>query len=134
MERTFSMRKLSNFLLIIGLMSLLSACGEEKVDKATAEKYVTKAEAVVLDLNEANYEAIYEQFDKTMKAGLPVEEMEGLTPVIEASGEFEAFDDSVVEKNEGYYVVVLVGVYSNDKRVFTISFNEEDEIGGLYIK
>jgi|SRR5699024_254028 len=128
------MRKLNYFLLAIGVMFLLSACGEEKVDEATAEKYVMKAEQVVHHLNDENYEAVYEQFDKTMKVGLPVEEMEGLAPVLEASGKFEAFDDSVVEKNEGYYVVVLVGEYSDDKRVFTISFNEEDEIGGLYIK
>lgn len=128
------MRKLNYFLFTIGLMMLLSACGEEKVDEATAEKYVAKAEELVLDLNEENYEAVYEQFNQTMKAGLPVEEMKGLGPVIEASGEFEAFDDAAVELNEGYYVVVLVGKYSNDKRVFTISFNEADEIGGLYIK
>ncbi|HLR42299.1 MAG TPA: DUF3887 domain-containing protein [Pseudogracilibacillus sp.] len=128
------MKRLSYFLLAIGLIIVLSACGEERVDEATAEKYVAKAEEVVLDLNEANYEAVYEQFNTTMKAGLPVEEMKGLGPVIEASGEFDAFDDSVVEMNDGYYVVVLVGLYSNDKRVYTISFNEEGEIGGLYIK
>lgn len=128
------MKKLSSLLLLIAFILILAACSNDKVDKETADKYVAKAEEVVGHLNEAAYELIYEQFDKTMKIGLPVEEMEGLTPIIEASGEFEQFGDSVVELNDGYYVVVIEGDYSEDRRVYTISFNEDDEIGGLYIK
>lgn len=34
----------------------------------------------------------------------------------------------------GVYVTVLVAKYSEKKRVYTISFNEAEEIVGLFIK
>jgi len=116
------------------LMLLLAACGGNKVDDATAEKYITQAEEIVALLNEQHYEEIHAKFNDEMKAGLPVEDMEELTPIIEESGNFQEMDKASVEEEDGLYVTVLVAKYSNENRVFTITFNEDEEVAGLFIK
>src|SRR5699024_72341 len=105
------------------------ACGGNKVDDATSEKYITKSEEIVSLLNEGNYEEVFAQFDEEMKAGLPVNDMEELTPIIEESGDFEEIDKSSVEE-DGYYVTVLVAKYSEENRVFTVSYNDKEEVAG----
>jgi len=121
-------------ILVTMLMLLLAACGGNKVDDATAEKYITQAEEIVALLNEQHYEEIHAKFNDEMKAGLPVEDMEELTPIIEESGNFQEMDKASVEEEDGLYVTVLVAKYSNENRVFTITFNEDEEVAGLFIK
>lgn len=122
--------------MVVGaiIVFTLAACGGNKVEDATAKKYIAKAEELVSLLNEAKYEEIHAMFDERMKTDLSVEQMVNLTPIIEESGEFEKIDKSSVEEKEGYYVVVLVGKYSEGKRIYTISFNEQEEVAGLFIK
>lgn len=126
-------RKLFAMLSMI-IMLGLAACGGNKVDDATSEKYTEKAEEIVSLLNEGNYKEVRAKFDNQMKDELSEEQMEELTPVIEKSGSFEKIDKSSVEEKDGFYIVVLVGKYSKENRVFTVTFNGEDEVAGLYIK
>lgn len=128
------MRK--KFVMVVAtfVLVLLAACGGNAVDDATAEKYSQQAEDVIHLLNDGDYEAVFELLNDDMKAGLPVNEMEGLTPIIEESGEFEEIDKASVEEQEGIYVTVSRAKYTDKNRIFTISFNSDDEIAGLFIK
>lgn len=112
----------------------LVACGSNKVDKKASEKYITKAEEIVSLLNEGKYKEVHAKFDNQMKAGLPEDKMTELTPLIEKSGKFEKIDKSSVEEKDGLYVVILVAKYSKETRVFTVSFNDKEEVAGLFIK
>lgn len=113
---------------------MLAACGGEKVDDATAEKFIAKAETVVGLLNDGKNEDVHAMFDEIMKEGLPVRDIEQLTPFIEQSGKFEKVNKSSIEESNGVYVIVLAVNYSEENRIYTISFNEEEEIAGLYMK
>jgi len=127
------MRKILSVLLGSLVALLLVGCGSN-VDDATADKYIEQAKAVVENLNNENYEDIQAQFDAKMKANLTTEQMAELAPIIEASGQFQEFDKQSVEEKDGYYTTILVAKYSEENRIYTISFNEQDEIVGLYIK
>lgn len=120
--------------IVITTLIALVACGGNKVDDATAEKYIAKAEEIVALFNKGAYGEIHVMFDEQMKTGLPEDEMEELAPIIEGSGDFEDIDKASVEELDGYYVVVLVANYSEEDRVFTISFNDQEEVAGLYMK
>ncbi|MFA8439494.1 DUF3887 domain-containing protein [Pueribacillus sp. YX66] len=128
------MKRMILMMLSVIALIILVACGGNKVDDATADKFTEKAEEVVTLLNDGNYEDVYAMFNEEMEAGLPVEDMEELTPVIEQSGDFKQIDKASVEEKDGYYIVVLVANYSEEDRVFTISFTENEEIGGLFIQ
>lgn len=115
------------------LILLLVACGGNNVDDSVAEKYISKTEEIISLLNEENYEEVHAMFDDEMETELTVEDMNEFTSIIEGSGEFEDFDKSSVEENNGHYITVITGKYSNENRVFTITFNKDDEIAGLFI-
>lgn len=112
---------------------LLSGCGS-KIDDSVAQTYISKAEEVVQNINNSDYEKVAEQFDAVMSANLPVEAMASITPVITESGTFEEISKQSVEEKDGTKIVVLVAKYSNENRVFTVSYNEKDEIVGLFIQ
>jgi|SRR5690625_4402993 len=116
------------------LLIVLAACGGNKVDEATAEKYTAKAEDVILLLNEGDYEAAFELFNEEMKQGLPVSAMKQLTPIIEESGSYQEIDKASVEEKDGLYVSVLRAKYSEKNRVYTITFDSNDEVAGLFLK
>ena len=128
------MRKTLVAMLGTILIFMLAACGGNKVEDSTAEIYITKAEGIIDLLNEGNYEAVHAMFGDGMKTGLPVEDMGELTPIIEESGSFEEIDKDSVEEDDGLYITVLVAKYSDKKRVFTITFNDKEEVTGLFIK
>lgn len=112
---------------------LLAACGNT-IDDALAEEYIKKGEEVVSLLHEESYGKVHAMFDEQMKAGLSEAQMAELTPIIQEAGTFEKIDKSAVEEDDGYYVVVLVAKYSEQNRVYTITFNDEDKIAGLFIQ
>lgn len=128
------MRKILVMMFGTVLMLMLVACGGNKVDDSTAEKYITQAEEIITLLNEGNYEKVHAMFDDEMKTGLPVEDMGELTPVFEESGSFEEIDKTSVEEEDSLYITVLAAKYSNENRVFTITFNDDEEVAGLFIK
>lgn len=123
-------------LMMISVITVLAlvACGGNKVDDATAEKYITKAEEIVSLLNEGNYTDVHAMFNEEMETGLPVSDMEELTPVIAQSGEFSEIDKASVEEKDGHFIVVLVAKYSEENRTYTLTFNDKDEVAGLFIK
>ncbi len=127
------MRKILLVMFSAIIMFVFVACGN-KVDEGSSEKYIAKAEDIVSLLNDANYQKVHAMFDEEMKEGLPEAAMVDLTPVIEQSGNFEKINKSSIEEKDGYYVVVLAANYSEENRVFTISFNDKDEVAGLFIQ
>lgn len=127
------MKKLLNILIGSLMLILLIGCSNT-VDEETSDKYISAAKEVVEELQNGNYEEIHAQLDSTMKASLSTEQMAELGPIIKESGEFQSFDKQSIEEKDGFYVVVLVAKYSDQNRVYTVSFNSEDEIAGLFIK
>lgn len=116
------------------LLAVLAGCGQSKVDDTTAQEYLTISEEIITLLNEYKYEEVHAMFDEKMKEALPVTAMAELTPVIEESGDFKEIDKTSVEKKDDNYISVLVAKYSNDNRIFTISYNDKKEVIGLFIK
>ncbi|ALQ68588.1 DUF3887 domain-containing protein [Bacillus thuringiensis] len=128
------MRKMLLILLSAIAVFALAACTGNKVDKNTSKKFIPKAEEIVSLLNEAKYKEVHEKFDSKMKAGLPEEKMKDLTPVIEKAGTFEKIEKQSIEENDGLYTVILVAKYSKEQRTFIITYNDKEEIAGLFIK
>jgi len=128
-------KKKITILLLTGFLFILVGCVSGNVDEETAQTYTTKAEDAIQLLNDGKFEELYGQFDEKMSSELSVEKMNAeVTPVIEESGEFQSFDQSSVEMKEGYYIVTITGNYSNVNRVYTITFDPEDKIAGLFVK
>lgn len=127
------MKKMHVMFISICVLVLLAGCGS-KVDDTTAQTYISKAEEVVQMLNNGEYESVTEQFDETMKASLSAEQLAEIEPLLTASGEFKAIEKQSVEEKDGMKIVVLIANYSEEKRIFTITYDANDKIAGFFIK
>lgn len=115
------------------MVFLLAACGN-KVDEETASKYVEKAEEIVLLLNDEKYDEIYEQFDEKMKAQLTADQLAEIEPVLESSGDYVSIEKQSVEEKDGLHVVVIVGKHSEENRIYTVTYDGDDQIVGLFVQ
>lgn len=126
------MKKL--LMIMATVMLLLAACGGKKVDEETANLYKGKAEEVMHFLNEGDVEGVQAMLDDNMKAALTADQLSEVIGIVKESGEFEQVDKSSVEEQNGNFVTVLAVKYSKQSRVYTITFNGQQEVAGLYIK
>ncbi|MEC1177789.1 DUF3887 domain-containing protein [Metasolibacillus meyeri] len=115
------------------LAVLLAGCGN-KVEEEIAQQYESKAEEIIQFVNKGEFEEITQQFDAKMKASVTAEQLAEITPVIEASGNFVQIKKISIQEKDGVFIVVLVAEYSKDERIYTISYNDKEEIAGLYIQ
>lgn len=125
------MKKGLTVLLSVAMFIMLAACGN-KVEEG--DKYISMATEIVSLLNEGKYADVHAKFDQNMKIGLPVEKMSELTPILEQSGTFQKISKSSAEEKDGYIIVVLLATYSESNRIYTITFNQQDEVAGLFIQ
>lgn len=126
------MRKL--IIMLAAAVLLLAACGGKKVDDETANVYIEKAEEVVSLLNEGDTKGIHDMLDENMKEALSDAQLQEVIGIVEGSGAFEKVDKSSVEEKDGDFVTVLAVKYSENTRIFTITFDEKHNVAGLYIK
>ncbi len=127
------MKKWNVIVYSILAVFLLAACGNE-VDEATEDKYIGKAVEVVHLLNDGEFDKIVEQFDDRMKESVTAAGLAEITPILEASGSYEGIEKQSVQEKDGNKIVVIVANHSEENRIYTVSYNESDQIVGLYVQ
>ncbi|WEG73991.1 DUF3887 domain-containing protein [Vagococcus intermedius] len=120
----------SLLIVVIGL----SACGGSKVSDEEAEAYKQEASVIIMDVMAHNYEDILTNLNDEMKEDLTEETLKEIEPILKKSGDFKKIGkQTVLFKNDNYTTVSEV-TYSKEKRIFSISFNEQEEISSLVVK
>lgn len=127
------MKKWNVIVCSILAVLLLAACGN-KVDEATAKIYINKAEEVVHFLNDGEFDKVTEQFDDRMKEGVTAANLAEITPVLKASGSYEGIEKQSVQEKDGNKIVVIVGKHKEENRIYTVTFDANDQIAGLFVK
>ena len=100
---------------------------------------VMRAKNFVRRLNRREYENCHEMFGETMAESNPVEKLrETFDPIVDSLGDFLCFRSaSVTRKNyDGslYTLCTLRCSYDKGSAVFTVLFNEENKIDGVYVR
>lgn len=126
------MKKLAIALAVMSM--LLSACGKNGVDDSTKELLIGKAEEVVTLLNEEDFDELRTMLDEPMKEELTVEFLQETADIVKESGSFISFETGSVSMREQYFVAVLPVEYSEDRRVYTVTFNEQQQVAGFFVK
>ncbi|MDV6377468.1 DUF3887 domain-containing protein [Sporosarcina sp. GW1-11] len=126
------MRRL--LVLVFVTAILLVACSSNKIDDSTTKLYISKAEKVVTLLNQEKFDELRTLFDDTMKDALTVEQLKETNDIIKESGRFVSFEKSSVVLREGYFITSLTTKYSKDQRVYSITFDDQRRMAGLYVK
>lgn len=139
--------RLSALVLIFCLSCIMfAACSGKSSDTGKSssasdeqkEKYIEKAQNVITLFNEEKSDEIVELCDEAMKNALPKEKLSEVYTQIKSNGDFEKFLEGEMTKVEQggktFTVVVQQAKYGKNTLTYTISFDNEDKLAGIFYK
>lgn len=137
------MRKVAGFVMAFVLMAMLVGCGKdtELSEHFDETEILKQAENVVNIANEGSFDNYQELWEESLRSKIDEQSFdEQVLPVIKEKGAFESIGKKVVigQKDEktgmDYAVAILIGEYSNGKIQYTISFDEDLNMIGFFLK
>lgn len=109
-----------------------------KASSAQKEKYTEKAQNVIALFNEKKSDEIRELSDRTLKNALTDDKLSEVYAQLKESGEFEEFlenDMAEVEQNgQTFTVVVQQAKYEKNTLTYTLSFDKDEKLAGIFYK
>lgn len=141
MRKNSFMKKFTPFILV-GMLLFLTGCQGKLSDKFDEEEVKNAAKDIVTQVNEGNVESVYNDiFSPVMKNAIALDTLqENLSYTLEKVGDFESFEKIEVagtkDKDTGteYATVMVLAKYEEGNAMFTISFDEDMECAGFFIK
>ena len=108
------------------------------VSSGQKEKYIEKAQNIITLFNEEKSDEIVELCDEAMKNALPKDKLSEIYTQIKSNGDFEKFLEGEMTKVEQggktFTVVVQQAKYGKNTLTYTISFDNEDKLAGIFYK
>lgn len=135
------MKKLLSILLLLSLLTALSACAPKIPNGYDESTLTSSAQSVVRLVNSGDYEAVISMLREDMQSEVTVEDLSlAYDEPIAKAGAFVNFkvpDFSVTNDRttgETYCVVELKCEYENKTYNFNVTFNRSMEVVGLFMK
>ena len=130
------MKKIFKILSMMVCIFMMVGCSAGKLsDKYNEEDLKVEAEKVIKNLNDKNYDTILEGSSDELKNALPdnklKETWEGFSENI---GDYDSISKMTFAEKNGYGVAIVSAKYTNKKVTFTLSFNSEMKLSGIYMK
>ncbi len=136
------MKKYLRVLIVILVMSLLFGCSGNKLsDKFDEQEVLNKGKEVVNIINTRQYEDVIALLREDLQSQITADQLvTAWDDQIVVAGEFEKIKNTAIESQEDsvtkeeYVTVVLEAVYAEDTLIYTLSFDEDLMMIGLYMK
>jgi len=136
------MKKLIKIVLFFGLLFTFTACSSDKLSSSFDKEEVTdKAKAVVDVISSRDYAAVVALIRSDLQDQITADQLQqAWDEQLAAAGTFSDFKSIVTKSqndknsNEEYAVVILEAVYENKTLIYTLSFDTDLELVGLYMK
>jgi predicted small lipoprotein YifL len=141
MEGYFMKKRIVTFaILAVMAAGLCTGCGSKLPEGFDADVVTQKATEVVQYLTDRNYQAIEDVARQDVKEALNAGYLEEvLDSTIVALGAFEEISAVALagvkgQSQEEYAAAVVIAVYENGKAQYTLSFDIDMALVGLYMK
>ena len=130
------MKKFIKSLVIMLCLFMVTGCSAGKLSDAYNEDEVKAAAEDVIDkLNDKNYEGILENSSEELKNSLPDNKLQETWESFSKDiGAFDSISKETLAEKNGYAVAIVNAKYENKKVTFTLSFNKEMKLSGIYMK
>lgn len=114
---------------------MLGGCGAKKLSSAYSEdKLKAASEEIINDLNNEKYDDVVAKLNKDLKKGLPASKLKEVWSNFKNLGKYDSISKMVFQEEKDCVVVVSIAKYEKGKVQFTLSFNKNMELVGIYMK
>jgi hypothetical protein len=128
-------KKLSKILAMILCVILLSGCGAPKLsDNYSEEKLKTASEEIIKNLDSEKYAEVRAVMDEKLKNALSEEKLKEVWGTFSKVGKYDSISKVVFGEKDGFAVVVVAAKYEKGKIQFTLSYNKDMQLAGIYLK
>lgn len=136
------MKKTTNVILLLIVTLLLCSCTVDPLsDQFDEAKLKRHAEEIIAIVNTKDYEAVLNCFRTDLRSNVTVQQLkDGLGSFLTDAGNyvkltsFTAAGKIDASTKEDYAATVNICEYENSSLIYTISFDENYELIGLYVK
>lgn len=142
------MKKNKILIILMFIFVFLVSCNNKSEEKNTKEskistdeqrqKYINKAQTVIKLFNDKKSKEILEMSSTELQTALTKDNLNIIYEKINLMGEFKDFSKNEVtnieEKNKNYIVVIQSVKYSKGELIYTISFDENAKLAGIFYK
>lgn len=142
------MKKNKILIILMFIFVFLVSCNNKSKEKNTKEskistdeqrqKYINKAQTVIKLFNDKKSKEILEISSIELQNAMTKDNLNIIYEKINSMGEFKDFSKNEVtnieEKNKNYIVVIQSVKYSKGELIYTISFDENAKLAGVFYK
>lgn len=130
------MKKFKGLLIMVLASITLVGCSSSKLSDAYDENEVkASAQEVIQLLNDDDYDALEEKMSENLKSAASVDDVRvAWQPMKEKMGEFDSISKETVVGNKGLATAAIMAKYKEGSVTFTITFNEDLKLEGIYMK
>lgn len=116
-------------------VGILVGCGATKLsDKYNEETLRTSTEAVIKNMDSGNFQAIEEVMSDKLKEAVPTDKLKAVWESLPKTGKYEKISKIVFQEKDGYAVVVAIAKFENSNVQYTLSYDKDMKLVGIYIK
>lgn len=130
------MKKLKVLLVIMLTCIGIVGCSSSKLDPAyDEEKLKSDSQGIVHMFCNEEYDKIVEKMTKDMESSITSDKLKEVwEPLKTKLGKFESISKEAVVGKQDLATVVVLAEFENGKAQFTITYNKDMKLEGLYIK
>lgn len=129
------MKRLSKVLLIVLCIMMLGGCGANKLSSNYSEdKLKAASEEILKNFGDEKFDDVTAKFSADLKKELPASKLKEGWTSLKKGGKYDSLSKIAFQEQKSYAVVVAIGKFEKGKAQFTISFNKDMEVVGIYMK
>lgn len=130
------MKKIISTLLIVFCGVLFIGCGASKLSSNYNEEDLKIAsEKIITNLNDGKYEDVVDMGSDELKSQLSKEKIEEAYEALKGKlGKYESIEKISFKEKDDIAAVIAIAKYENGKAQFTLSFNTDIKLMGIYMK
>ncbi|MDB8793858.1 DUF3887 domain-containing protein [Romboutsia sp. 1001216sp1] len=130
------MKKMKMLLLVFLTGVVLGGCTTSKLSESYDEELLKEyAQGIVNMICNDEYSKVIDKMSENLKTQINAEQLkEAWQPMKDKLGKFKSINKEELIGNEDLATVVEVVEFDNGKAQFTITYNEDMKLEGLYMK
>lgn len=129
------MKKLYKFIIGILCMYMLGGCGASKLsDNYNENKLKESSEKLIDCFNNEKYDNIVDGMDDSLKKQVSSDQLKEAWSNFKKVGKYKSISKIIFQEKNSIAIVVVIAQYENSNVQFTLSYNKDMKLVGVYFK